>query len=105
PLFDRVQISTPSGSLLTLWPSAGFNRLNYRRADGFVSGTPIMNLQWAYWSGGSVGASGIDLADIETGRVFARDAAGNAQQWSDAQIEALPNNGRWRFDFFLAGNA
>lgn len=104
PLFDRVQITTPSGRLLTVWPSAGFDRLNYKRANGSVSGTPIINLQWAYWSGGSVGASGFDLADLETGRVFARDASGNAQQWTDDQIKAIPNQGKWRFDFFLAGN-
>lgn len=104
PLFDRVEISTPSGRILTVWPSAGFDRLNYKRANGSVSGTPVINLQWAYWSGGSVGASGLDLADLETGRVFARDASGNAQQWTDAQIKAIPNQGKWRFDFFLAGN-
>lgn len=104
PLFDRVQITTPAGRLLTVWPSPGFDRMNYRLANGSVSGTSVINLQWAYWGGGSVGPSGVDLANIETGRVFARDAMGNPQPWTDAQIQAIPNQGRWRFDFFLAGN-
>jgi hypothetical protein len=90
--------------VLTVWPSAGLDRLNYRLANGTVSATPIINLQWGYFGGGSVGPSGIDLANRETGRVFARDAAGNPQPWSNEQIQAIPNQGKWRLDFFLAGN-
>lgn len=104
PLFDRVQFVSPSGRVLTVWPSPGFDRLNYRLANGTVSGTPIVNLQWAYFSGGSVGPSGTDLADLETGRIFARDASGNPQPWTNEQIQAIPNQGRWRVDFFFAGN-
>lgn len=103
-LFHRVEVTTPSGRKLTLWPGAGLDRLSFRRANGTLSGSQIINLQWAYWSGGSVGASGVDLANLETGRVFARDGAGNPAPWTSEQIRAIPNQGRWRFDFFLAGN-
>lgn len=103
-LFHRVEVTTPSGRKLTLWPGAGLDRLSFRRSNGTISGSQIINLQWAYWGGGSVGASGVDLANLETGRVFARDGAGNPAQWTAEQIRAIPNQGRWRFDFFLAGN-
>lgn len=105
PLFDRVQFTSPGGRVLTVWPAAGLDRLNYRLTNGTVSSTSVINLQWGYFSGGSVGPSGTDLADLETGRVFARDAAGNPQPWTSEQIQAIPNQGKWRLDFFLAGNA
>lgn len=104
-LFHRVEITTPTGRKLILWPSVGLDRLSFRRANGTISGSQIVNLQWAYRGGGSVGASGVDLANVETGRVFARDGAGNPAQWTSEQIRAIPNQGRWRFDFFLAGNS
>jgi len=104
PLFHRVEITAPNGRTLTLWPSAGLDRLAFKRPNGSVSGTQIINLQWAYASGGRVGPSGVDLADLDNTRVFARDAAGNPAPWTSDQIQAIPRQGKWRFDFFLAGN-
>lgn len=104
PLFHRVEITAPTGRKLTLWPSANRDSLTFKRPNGTVSGSQIIHLQWAYWGGGSVGASGVDLANLETSRVFARDGAGHPSQWTSDQIRSIPGQGRWRFDFFLAGN-
>lgn len=109
-IFDRVQITTPSGKTLSVWPSAGLNRLTFKRADGAFSGSNHVNLQWAYLnslaagSPSSVGASGKDIGDYGSGGVYPRSETGALKPWTDAEIKALPNQGKWRFDFFLAGN-
>ncbi|WP_372658297.1 hypothetical protein [Hydrogenophaga sp.] len=110
-LFDRVEVITPRGTKLSLWPSPALNRLTFKRANGVPSGSSHINLQWAYLDslalGGrsSVGPSGKDLGEYGSGGVYARDAGGQLTQWSDTDIKAIPNQGRWRFDIFLAGNS
>ncbi len=107
PLLHRVVVTTPTNRTMTLWPTAGQDGLRFKKHNSSViSGTSIIRMQWAFWNTGTgTHINGLDdLADLETGLIFTRDSAGNPQQFTDDQIKAIPNQGKWKYEFYLATN-
>lgn len=107
PLFERVVLTAPNGRQFTLRPSAASDRLGHvkRNADGTVSATntPVIRLQWAFLGSDShVGVGGKDIADLDTSLVFARDANGVASPWDETAMRALPQQGKWKYTFYLS---
>lgn len=93
--FDHVEINTPSGKALTLWPAAGYTSLNFKRANGQVSGTSFLRLAAAYASGQT---NLPNLWDIEPSLVFAQPPA------TEDQLASATTQGVWTFKYFLRGN-
>lgn len=101
PTFSKVVVTSPRGNTLTLFPSAGSERMVFKDRNGNLTNTPVLRLQWKYDSTSSnLSSNGTDLAEVETGLVFARTSTGVATPWTDDQIKAIPNIGRWQFVFY-----
>jgi hypothetical protein len=101
PTFSRVVVTSPRGNTMTLFPAAGSERMVFKDRNGNLTNTPVLRLQWKYDATNSnLSSNGTDLAEVETGLVFARTATGVATPWTDEQIKAIPNIGRWQFVFF-----
>jgi hypothetical protein len=101
PTFSKVLVTSPRGNTLTLFPSPGSERMVFKDRNGNLTNTPVIRLQWQYDATSSnTSTNGTDLADVETTLVFARNNAGTAAPWTDEQIKAIPNVGRWQFVFF-----
>jgi hypothetical protein len=98
--FSKVVVTSPRGNTMTLFPSSGSERMVFKDRNGILTNTPVMRLQWKYDSTNSnLSTNGTDLADVETTLVFARTSTGTATPWTDEQIKAIPNIGRWQFVF------
>ncbi len=106
PAFSRVLLTSPRGHVFTLKPvNASVNRLGLVKGSTLTN-TPILRLQWAFVDQTSrTGVTtGKDIANLETGLFFARDDALAPAPWSNADIQGIPAQGKWKFEFFNAGN-
>ena len=103
PTFSKVVVTSPRGNTMTLFPSPGSERMVFKDRNGNLTSTSVLRLQWKYDSTNSnLSTNGTDLADVETSLVFARTGTPTsvATPWTDEQIKAIPNVGRWQFVFF-----
>jgi hypothetical protein len=92
PVFAKVVVTTPRGNLLTYRPTAGLGWLALQKADGTLSGGPVLRL-----AGRWVDPSRTDHPrDKETGMVFV------SPEFDDAAIRAIPDQSVWRLEFFHA---
>lgn len=101
PIFDRVVVTTPNGRQLTLRPSAG---LSYVPIEG--TSTSVVRLAGKFMNAGTTGVPR-RLSGIANGEnlVWATNPADNsATDWSESQIKAINNVGRWKAEFYLATN-
>jgi hypothetical protein len=93
--------------VFTLYPSTGvdyFGIYTYNGTAWAKTTTPVIRLQWAYDGGGTTNSSSKDLANVETGLAFARNTDGSVNNWTDAALSAIPNQGKWKIELFSAGN-
>lgn len=93
--FDRVVVQTPFGNELTLWANANYSVLNFKRADGRISGTNFVRLGSAF-----VGDKTGSPADgIEPSLYFAKP------QFTEAELTNYATLSIWTFKYFLRGNS
>jgi hypothetical protein len=93
-IFDRVEVTSPKGSILTLKPRTGYSNLVLMKGTG-LTGSSVIRLRGAYTDPAN---SAKNPAEADTGILFA------SPQWTDAEIAAIPAQGTWKFDYYLAGN-
>jgi len=93
-IFDRVEVTTPKGTTLTLKPATGYSYLNLVKGNGNVVGTNFVRLRSAFDNP----ATTANFATIEPSLFFSN------QGYTDADIAALPSQASWIFKYFLVGN-
>lgn len=93
PIFDRVVVTTPRNTTLTLKPQAGFALLQLARG-GSPTGNAFLRLRSVYLSPSKASEN---PATADTTLFFA------ATPYQDAEIEAFGQKGLWKFDYYLAG--
>ncbi|MDR0213363.1 MAG: hypothetical protein LBJ15_05075 [Comamonas sp.] len=93
--FDRVEVSAPDGTTLTLWPDVGYTSLNFKRADDRVSGTSFLRLATSYMA---TPPSSLRPQDFEPSMKFAKPA------FTEEQLTQATTQGVWTFRYFLRGN-
>lgn len=101
PIFNRVEITTPRGNVLTLKPKSGYSNLqlvkNAGTASEVVTATQFVRLNSEY----------IDTAN--TADPAAKDPASlyfaDRTVFTNDVIAQFPAQTAWKFDYFLAANA
>jgi hypothetical protein len=94
PIFNKVLVTTPKGSTLTLMPNPGYSTLQLAKA-GTVTGTSFVRLRSVYTSADK---ASLDPATADTQLFFASPAQ------TDADITSIPQQAVWKFEYFLAAN-
>ncbi len=94
-IFDRVEVTTPSGNVLTLKPSAGSSYLPLVKGNTLTN-TNYVRIRSVYTDAAN---SGKNPADADANGLFFA-----ATPLADADITVLPAQSTWKFDYFLAGN-
>lgn len=94
PIFDRVEVSTPTGALLTLKPSVGSDTLNLVRMDGTTSGTTLFRLNAAF----DEASTGGTPANKDVSLVFA------VPQLTDEAVAGMAVQSLWTFKYYLASD-
>jgi len=93
-IFDRVEVTTPRGNVLTLKPVAGSSYLPLVKS-GTVTRTSFVRLNSVYADSANVA----DPAVKDTSLFFA-----DRTLFTDAYIATIPAQSVWKFDYFVAGN-
>jgi hypothetical protein len=92
PIFAKVVATTPRGTTLTYRPTAGLGWLALEKADGTLSGGPVLRL-----AGRWLDATRTDHPrDKETGQVY------TSPEFDEAAIRAIPDQSVWKLEFFHA---
>ncbi len=100
PVFSKALVTAPNGQIFTLKPSTGYSYLALEDSTGFLtSGTWILLNAKTISSQAPV--SYATLSSKETGTGLWGDPA----IWTDAKISEIPQQGSWKFEYFLATNA
>ena len=95
PIFDRVVVTTPRGSHLTLKPLAGISYLVLLRANGSTAGsTNFLRLRSQYDTPGTPGHP----RDLDTSLFFV------PTDLDEDEIAAVAHQAVWKYEYFLAGN-
>lgn len=94
-IFDRVEVTSPRGVVLTLKPRTGYSYLPLVKG-GTVTGTSFIRLNSEYMDT----ANTADPALKDTIMFFA-----DRSVFTNDVIATLPAQSVWKFDYFLAGNA
>lgn len=97
-LFEKVVVTAPNGRQITMIPNGG---LSYVPVQGTT--TSVMRLAGKFMDAGTSGAprrlssggGGENLA-------WATNPDGSTTDWSEDQIKAINNVGRWKAEFYLA---
>ena len=92
-IFDRVVVTAPNGTPVTLKPGAGLSQLNLVKPLG-VSGTNFIRLRSVFSNGATTG----DISAIDSTLFFSPVVR------TDEDLEAAAAKGVWTFSYFLAGN-
>jgi hypothetical protein len=97
PVFDRVEVTTPNGNVLTLLPGSGSGNLTLPDGNGAASGTNFVRQRSEPLDTNLVSThpSTYDTASlffVPTDR-------------SEAELASSSSQGVWTFKYFLAGNA
>lgn len=99
PIFSKVLVTTPKGSVLTLKPKTGYGMLQLVKAAGTgqetVTGTSFVRLRSVYVSADKASQN---PATADTQLFFATPPS------TDADIAGFANQAVWKFDYYLAGN-
>jgi len=93
-IFDRVEVTSPRGNVLTLKPETGFSNLNLVK-NGAVTGSNFVRLRSEY----ADAANTANPAVKESARLFFVGT-----MYTNAELAAIPAQSVWKFDYFLAGN-
>jgi hypothetical protein len=98
PIFDKVVVNTPSGGKVTLKPKSGFGNLQLVKVVGgspVTTGTSFVRIAASYVSSAK---AGLDPAAADTANFFA------SPTYTEGNVEAIPNQAVWKFDYYLVGN-
>lgn len=98
PIFAKVVVTSPKGNVLTLKPSSGsaylpLVKINSTTGAETITGTSFLRIRSAYIDAAN---SAKNPADADTSNFFAPTPL------TDAEIAALPAQGTWKFDYYLA---
>ncbi len=93
-IFDRVVVTAPNGTTLTLRPRSGFSYLPLVKGST-VTGTNYVRLNSEYANT----ADASDPALKDTGLFFA-----DRTVFTNDYIATIPAQSVWKFEYFLAGN-
>jgi hypothetical protein len=98
PIFDHVVVTAPNGATITMLPAAG---LSYLPVQG--TSTSVLRLAGRFLNPSTSGVPR-RLSGVANGEnlVWATNPDGSATDWTDAQLMAINNVGRWKADFYLA---
>lgn len=91
-IFDHVNVTTPSGTVLTLKPKSGVSFLPLVKSSGITTTTNAIRLNSEY----ADTTNTADPALKDTNLFFASPA------WSNTAIAALPAQSVWKLDYYLA---
>jgi len=94
--FDRVEVDTPFNTTVTLWADQNYSNLNFKRADGRISGTNFVRMGAAFVDPAAPVAS--PDSGIERSMYFASPLL------TDAQLYQSASQSSWTFRYFLRGN-
>ena len=99
PVFNRVEVTTPLGTVLVLKPTRGYGYLGLVKSTGAGTtttlGTNFVRLRSDFVEPRVTG----NLATMEPGLFFAAPAL------TEGELAALPAQAVWTYRYFLAGNA
>jgi hypothetical protein len=101
-LFDRAVVTAPNGTKTTFRPQAGLSFMSVVRSDGTLTGTSVLRLAGKFLDPNRTTAP----RNLTGENVFwaSNPGDGSNTDWTEEQIAGMNNLGRWRADFFLAGN-
>jgi hypothetical protein len=100
-VFNRAEITLPTGQKVVLKPQAGLSFMSVVKGDGTLSGTSVLRLAGRFFDG----TRASQPRSVTGENIFwAANPAGANTDWTDAEVAAINNLGRWKADFFLAGN-
>lgn len=101
-LFGKVLVTSPGGQISTLKPIAGggYSFFGLLKADGSATTTAVMRVAGKYVDSTTTSSStygGVPSVnhprDIDSSFWTTTD-------WTDTAIQAIPNQGTWKFEFF-----
>lgn len=90
PVFSKVLVTAPNGSVFTYKPNGGRSQLVIERSDGSLTGTPVVRLAGKF-KNGTAGSPA-----VETNIFFM------SPMYTDEQLRAIPEQGVWKLEFFHA---
>lgn len=96
PVFDRVEVTSPRGNVLTLLPNSGSSNLTLPDENGLPSGTNFVRLR----------SEPVDLVQREV-HPRAYDSAALyfvGKDYEETELASIPSQAVWTFRYFLAGN-
>lgn len=93
PLYNRVEVTTPRGNVLTLRPTTGYSYLGLVKGNATL-GTNFLRLRSAFNDAATQG----DLPAMEPSLFFSNTP------FSDDEMAAIPAQAVWTYRYFLAGN-
>lgn len=95
PRFNRVEVTTPTGNTVTIYPSTGASFLVFKKS-GVATGTNFIRLGSAFVDTALTAAP----STIDTTSLFFA-----SPQRTEEQLAAIPAQSAWTFKYFLHGNA
>jgi hypothetical protein len=100
-VFDRVEVTIPTGQVVVLKPQAGLSFMSVVKRDGTLSGTSVLRLASRFFDSNRT----TQARTLTNENIFwADNPAGVNTDWTDAEVAAINNLGRWKAAFFKAGN-
>lgn len=94
-IFDRVEVTSPRGNVLTLKPRSGYSGLQLFN-NPTILGSNFVRLNSVYADTNNTN----DPAVKDSASLF----FANRSSFPDAVLSAIPAQSVWKFDYFLAGN-
>ena len=94
PIFDKVVVTSPRNDVFTLKVQPGSPTLRLVRADGSVSRTVNVRVASAFADANTNGTP----PNTDTTVFF------TSPQLTDAELEAVPDQGVWKFEYYLASD-
>lgn len=99
-IFGKVVVTSPGGRVFTLKPTSGMSYLGLVNSVPTTLGTNFVRIGYAPTDSTTAAwTSAADVSGSEESRLFFAPT-----KWSDADIAAIPNQGSWKFEIYLASN-
>ena len=95
PIFDRVVVTAPTGEIFTLKSNPGGSSLGVVRPNNTVSNSNVFRMRGEFTDPANAAN---DPALADTGLLWA------PTRYTNAQIEALPAQAVWKYEYYLASN-
>jgi len=97
PIFNRVEVTTPKGTVITLKPTVGNANLDLIQNGKPLAGTSFVRLRSVYADPTNKGDPA--TSSDNTGLYFASPTYG------EGDVSSIPAQSVWTFNYFLAGNS